>query len=104
MRLKAGVKFYFVQPGLLLILNVASEVHRKLFGTEMVVTSICDSKHSPGSLHYIGYAADIRTWNRTPEDLALFKSKLTRELGKSKDVDIVIESDHIHIELQPKTR
>ena len=67
----------------------------------MVVTSVMDGKHRPGSLHYVGYAADLRTWAIESDHLAEFTQGLAEELGE--EFDVVLEKDHIHIEFQPKT-
>lgn len=71
----------------------------KDYGTELVITSAHDGKHMDGSLHYKGRAIDIRTWaikGREMEVIAKLKAKLGR------DYDIVVESDHIHLEHDPK--
>ena len=39
--------------------NVYAEYETK----DMVLTSVRDSKHGKGSLHYVGCAFDIRVWN-----------------------------------------
>lgn len=65
-----------------------------------IVTSINDSVHSSGSLHYKGRAFDLRTRNLkgiTPQGMALM---LKGQLGK--DFDVVVEKDHIHVEYDPK--
>lgn len=65
------------------------------FGTEMVITSGKDGKHSEGSLHYEGKAVDLRIWNV----LQVLVEKLHEELGP--DYEVILEKDHIHIELDP---
>ena len=69
-------------------------------GQGFTVTSLNDSKHSFKSLHYSGCAADLRTRDLkgiTPEEM---KVRLKDALGK--DFDVVVESDHIHVEYDPK--
>jgi hypothetical protein len=61
-------------------------------GKDLYVTSIRESNHSPGSLHYIGLAFDIRPGL----DLDLIKTVLGPQW------DVVNESDHIHCEYDPK--
>ena len=69
-------------------------------GRELVITSVTDSKHGPGSLHYSGQAFDCRTAGISPEEQASIaaaaKSSLTSEF------DVLLEADHLHIEYQPK--
>lgn len=65
-------------------------------GEDLVVTSIRDGNHSPGSLHYNGNAFDIR-YSTAP----IFKiSELRRLLGS--DFDVIPEKNHIHVEFDPK--
>jgi hypothetical protein len=69
--------------------NVANE--------ETIITSTYEGNHSPGSLHYQNRAFDVRL----PKTKV---NEVTTELKKhlSKDFDIVLERDHIHIEYDPK--
>lgn len=67
----------------------------------LVITSAADGVHSKGSLHYPengsegGQALDLRIWNLPdPQRTA---NELQRELGA--DYDVVLESDHIHVEM-----
>ena len=66
------------------------------FHTELVITSGKDGTHGNNSLHYEGKAVDLRTWNVLD---ALVK-QLKAHLGP--DYDVVLEKDHIHVELDPK--
>lgn len=66
------------------------------FGTEMVITSGKDGTHGNNSLHYQGKAVDLRFWNV----LQVLVEKLHEELGP--DYEVILEKDHIHIELDPK--
>ena len=66
------------------------------FGTEMVITSGKDGQHGTNSLHYQGKAIDLRFWNV----LQVLVEKLHEELGP--DYEVILEKDHIHIELDPK--
>lgn len=94
----AGVRACGVKPELLLGLEVAGSFYERQGLEEMVITSLVDGKHKRGSLHYVGYAADLRIWNI--EDTQAFRDALARELGS--DFDLVLESDHLHLEYQPK--
>ena len=100
MELKETIKLNGIRAEILVALIVAEGVYED-FGYGMVVTSITDSKHSAGSLHYAGCAIDLRT--RDIEDKAMI-IKITETIRKrlTKDYDIVLEKDHIHIEYQPK--
>lgn len=68
---------------------------------DFIVTSVNDSTHGTGSLHYIGKAIDIRTKNLTPDLTIKLYNALKAELD-SQGFDVVHEVDHIHCEYDPK--
>lgn len=63
----------------------------------LVITSACDGDHMPGSKHYNGDALDLRS--RTLTDAFAVRDMLQDELGD--DYDVILESDHIHVEWDP---
>jgi hypothetical protein len=70
-------------------------------GHELVITSGRDGIHSAGSLHYYGYAVDIRAssgWNYDPFEIEQMVEALKGALGP--DYDVIIESSHVHVEYQ----
>ena len=102
MELKQGVIATGVQPELLLGLTVAIAVYDE-HGTRLVVTSLCDGRHSATSLHYAGSAADLRTRNLPASaDPAMIAAEIKQRLGV--DYDVIFEGDHIHLEWQPRRR
>ena len=96
MLIKAGVDISRLRP----------EIRKKLTGIasivwgneneELVITSTYEGTHSEGSLHYANLAVDIQ---RGKERMFAY-NEIKRWLGI--DYDIVLESDHIHIEYDPK--
>jgi uncharacterized protein YcbK (DUF882 family) len=98
-KLKEGVKIAGMRCELMFGLYVAASVY-KTHGYDLTVTSLCDGKHSRTSLHYSGAAADLRIWDIAPEKLVLIVDEMGKALGV--DYDVVLESDHIHLEFQPK--
>jgi hypothetical protein len=76
------------------VANAAEEV-----GVALTVTSGTDGKHMTGSKHYIGGALDVRTRGLTPEERRDVMSVVKRRLGKG--YDVVLESDHLHVEWDP---
>ncbi len=96
---KQGVKVFGTRPEINTAIIVAHTAYQEL-GHDLVVTSANDGRHSRASLHYSGLAIDIRTRHlQDGEDETLadkIRSLLTSEY------DVVLESDHIHIEFQPK--
>lgn len=70
-------------------------------GAELVVTSVTEGKHSPGSLHYVGLACDLRSNTLTPAQRVAIAQNLKEALGA--EFDVVMEATHIHVEFQPKS-
>lgn len=102
MNFKEGVNPFGARPELVLALNVVESVYRRELGSELTVTSINDGKHSHTSLHYAGCAADLRIWG--VQDVGWLAMQIRGALGNNPDYDVVVESDHIHLEYQPKYR
>lgn len=99
MRIKSGVNISGIRPEIVLALIIARSVYSE-HNTPLVVTCVQDGKHMPGSLHYLGLAADIRTGDLKPKDRSVVRKKLKESLGPQ--YDVVLEKTHIHIEFQPK--
>lgn len=99
MILKKGVKLRGLKPEMLLGITICNDVY-KSFGVDMVITSVNDSKHGYGSLHYSGSATDLRTRNVPNEILSDLCDALKASLGV--EFDVILESNHIHVEYQPK--
>ena len=99
MTTKPGVSVAGAEPEILYGMIVVQEVFRE-HRCEMVVTSVTDGTHSPGSLHYIGHAFDLRLYQIPQAKLNAIIAQCRERLPGS--FDVVIESDHIHIEHQPK--
>lgn len=97
--LKDGVKPAGMRPELLLGMIVALSVYQK-YEYDFVITSLLDSKHSRGSLHYSGAAVDLRTRHMKQEHKRLIANEINEALGP--DYDVILEKDHIHMEFQPK--
>jgi hypothetical protein len=83
---------------MVLALVVADQV----WGTmqaDLVVTEATGGKHMENSLHYSGCAVDLRTSNVRPTALQGVVDLLRQRLGEN--YDVVLESDHAHVEFQP---
>lgn len=68
-------------------------------GEEAVITSTFEGDHSPGSLHYTDLAFDVR---KPKKHKAVIGQEIKIKLGKS--YDVVPETNHYHIEYDPKGR
>lgn len=82
-------------------IGVADEIYRRIANQEVVITSLNDSQHMAGSLHYLGQAVDFRTRTLTLNQLNQIVAELKNRLYPL-GYDVVLESDHIHIEYDPK--
>ena len=67
---------------------------------DMLVTSGNDKVHMRGSRHFSDEALDFRTKHLQPEDRKRLRDEVKRRLGR--DFDAVLESDHLHVEHDPK--
>lgn len=99
MTLKDGVRIIGVKPEIVLAMMVADGVYKSL-GYELTITSVVEGKHSRGSIHYQGMAFDCRISNLSPAAPIMVRDAIKKALGY--DFDVVLESDHIHCEWQPK--
>jgi len=99
LKLKKGVNPSQIKPELNLAVTVALSIWSRQSEPVLIITSITDSQHGNASLHYIGYAIDIRIreLHSNPKDL----SDALRDSLVS-DYDVILEKDHIHLEYQPK--
>ena len=99
MKLKHNVRPQSLCPEIVLAIIVADSVYRAN-DAELVVTSLNDSTHSTTSLHYAGAAVDLRTRNIPGPIREVIREQIDDRL--TYDYDVVLESDHIHIEYQPR--
>ena len=101
-RLKRGVSVRGLQPEMIFGIQIASGFFERNKAGDVVITSAVDGEHSRGSLHYVGYAIDVRIWAIEKDRLSWFADELDIELGT--EFDCVLEKDHLHIEFQPKEK
>jgi hypothetical protein len=98
--IKAGVDLRGLQPQMSVAYTIAAIVFWEKAGESCWITSASDSKHGPNSLHYKGKALDLRTKHLRPEQVHPVYVALKDALGQQ--FDVVLESDHIHVEFDPK--
>jgi len=98
-QIKPGAKVNGIQPEMIIALMVANDVYSK-YDTPCGITEGTGGKHGTGSLHYVGLAIDIRTRNIVGGKEEFIAQQIRVNLGEQ--YDVVLESDHIHIEFQPK--
>lgn len=97
--IKETVSLKGLQSQSLLAILIANDTYKE-HGFDCVITSANDSEHSHGSLHYTGAALDFRTRDIPQEQQEQITRALQSRLGR--EYDVVLESNHIHVEYQPK--
>ena len=97
--LKPGVVVTGIRPELLLGVIVAERVYERNH-YPLTITSLSDGEHRPNSLHYKGFAADLRTRDVAMPLLGVITRELKEALGR--DYDVVLEGDHLHLEFDKK--
>lgn len=103
MKLKQGVEAKDIRPEILLGAVIVESAAQKVLGNDyvMTITSIKDGRHRSDSLHYKGLAVDIRINDMGGlENVNKILQLAADFLGN--EFDIVLESDHIHLEFDPK--
>jgi hypothetical protein len=100
LKIKQGVRVLGLKPEALLGIVICSSVFND-HNLDCVLTSVVDGKHSRASKHYSGYAWDLRTRN-IPTKTAVDKIFLAVKSALGADYDVVLESNHIHCEFDPK--
>lgn len=96
MLIKVGVDISRLRPEIRKKLSMIEGEYKQI-AQELVITSTFEGNHSAGSLHYANLAVDIR---RPPDGLHYAIANISNALGPN--YDVVTESDHIHIEYDPK--
>ena len=96
MLIKAGVDISRLKRSIRRALPIIAHMYW-LRLSELVITSTWEGTHSAGSLHYSNEAIDIR---RPTKDAAKMVGDIKFALGKN--FDVILYSDHIHIEYDLK--
>jgi len=96
MKVKDGVLLSGLNIKMRPVLIAADKVWSE-YGHELVITSTNDGVHSPGSLHYYGYAVDLRTHYFDAETVRKVHRDLSLHLHQ-KGFVVILHSTHIHVE------
>lgn len=87
-----------VRPEIISARNIIAGIWRQ-YGYTLTVTSGTDSVHSSNSLHYQGLAEDYRTSGIPTTTLNSMLVQVRLKLGNR--YDVILESDHLHVEYDP---
>ncbi len=101
LRLKPDAKARVLSPQCLLAMVVAEGIWRDADFGDCTITSISDGQHSRKSKHWLGNAFDVRT-RELPEAASIDGVAYLLRQALPEDYDVVVESDHIHVEYDPK--
>jgi hypothetical protein len=125
LKTKVGVRLEGVQPVMMLAAGFIDRVYEKEFQKDGIITSGTEGKHGVNSLHFCGLALDFRTRfldeNQKKRLVRVVKAGLKSGFNRvkfsivrtgkltgsplwvqGKDFDVILEGDHLHIELDMK--
>jgi hypothetical protein len=95
MKIKKGASLAGLQIQMRKVLIEADALWKEN-GQELVVTEGTGGTHSVGSLHYYGYALDLRTRDFDDAIKPGIAAALKGAVGK--DYDVILHKTHIHVE------
>lgn len=101
LKIKEGVSVRGIRPEIMLAITIIQDIFREL-NVDCVITSAVDGQHSINSLHYVGFAIDIRNKTIVVGERKRIRNRIKLHLGQ--EYDVIFETDHYHIEYQPKTQ
>jgi len=99
LRIKDGVSLAGLKKEMRIALIEADDIWKQ-HGQDLWVTEYMGGEHSAGSLHYGGYALDLRTRYFGDSEARVVSAKLREALGG--DYDVVLHTTHLHVEFDPK--
>ena len=76
---------------------ITAEATYNYYNKDLIITSGTDGEHSAGSLHYYGYAIDIRTRHLTQSEERDIYTEI-KDCLQWQGFTVVLEKTHIHIE------
>ena len=82
------------------VIRIVKVIWESVTDKPFVLTSCLDGVHKQNSLHYRGLAFDIRLDDLNSEELRDFL--MYCDLYTSRYIQVIVEVDHIHIELDKK--
>jgi hypothetical protein len=95
----SGARMLGLHPEILLAIPIAHEILRQ-WEADLVITTGTDGTHMANSLHYAGYAVDLRTRHLTSQQKEAFRRQLSEALGRH--YDVVLHKSHLHVEFDPR--
>lgn len=98
---KTGVDIGTPTLALVYCMMVVSNVFQD-YGETLVITSICDGEHMPGSFHYVGRAFDFRSRSLVSSQQWNILRSIKEKLGRQ--IEVYLENrdtsnEHFHLEV-----
>ena len=97
MLIKIGVDTSRLNREIRRILPTIDNIYQRQTDREAAVTSTYEGNHGLNSLHYCNDAIDLRLPRKKLSEIV---DELEMQIGGK--YDVVVESDHLHIEYDPK--
>lgn len=104
MTLKYGTDVKGLKVESLIAIFIASQVYQS-HNYKLTVTACLDGAHQENSLHYSGYAIDLRTKNISDSDKPVVIAEIKASLNEQYDVifeGFGTDNEHLHIEFDAK--
>lgn len=101
LHIKDGVGIAGLQHEMLWAIDRTNEIF-DMHGMDCWITSARGDQHSDHSHHYKGLAVDFRSRHLTTPKIVAITQQMERVLGP--EYQVIIESSHIHVEYDPKTK
>jgi len=99
MELLSNASLRGIKPETIVGMIIVDQVYQR-YGERCQFTSIADGQHARSSLHYVGFAFDVRTISINPDNMQTIVLEIEKCLNG--EWDVVLEDDHLHVEYQPK--
>lgn len=98
--IKPGVKLTGIKPEMCFAKTAIDQCYESNGIYRCVITSGLDGVHKKHSKHYLGQALDFRTLDMDRTTAIKIVDMAQQRLGN--DFDVILESNHIHCEFDPK--
>jgi len=88
-----------LKPEIISIESIVDRAFNSTAGRDAIITYTTNGRHRQNSLHYSGYAIDLRTRDLTSSQKGQAAEILRGALGVN--YDVIVEPTHIHLEYDP---
>lgn len=100
LKLKKGSDLSNFSTQALFAAIVVDQVYEKYGKNDVTITEVSGGKHGKSSVHYYGFAIDVRTWVLNDTEKVHITNELKDRLGEQ--FDIIMHDSHLHVEYDPR--